>query len=140
MPLLQHNLLAQRARMPELQSQHQKDTFPRNTRIDLQEREIHLFATTVQSVKTCNFSTKLKSLATLHPRSGNVHQLKLTNTARAYQRPKYVVLGVTVFIEDCSLICRNTMVMVFDIHSRNRTPKFRQLVQIFYRNKIPGRS
>ena len=51
MPLLQHNLLAQRARMPELQSQHQKDTFPRNTRIDSQEREIHLFATTVHSEK-----------------------------------------------------------------------------------------
>ena len=41
MPLLQHNLLAKRARMPELQSQHQKDTFPRNARIDLQEQEIH---------------------------------------------------------------------------------------------------
>lgn len=49
MPILQNNLLAQRARMPELQSQHQKDTFPRNARIDFQEQEIHFYNSLVAS-------------------------------------------------------------------------------------------
>ncbi len=57
--------------------------------------------------------------------------------ACTYQRPEYVVCGVTVFIEDISLICRNTTVMVVDIQSRNMATPFRKLAQIFYRNRIP---